>query len=248
MNAAVTALISPLGTWLAVSLLGLLLIRRHRVRAGVTIMSFAALWLCVWATPAASEWLEERVESQFPPLAVNAVPQAQAIVVLGGGIAPPTRTNPYANLAGAADRVWHAARLYNAGKAPLVLLSGGGDRRLGTNSEAEAMRTFAIDLGVPDSALVLESTSRTTHENATSSADVLKARGVQRILLVTSALHMSRALSEFRAVGLDVVPAATDHDSRVPLSLLRAWLPNAQSLDASARAFKEIAGGWVAGR
>lgn len=242
MNAVVTALLSPIGTWLAATILSILLVRRRWRRAGAVGAALAAIWLCIWATPAASEWLIRRVESPFPPLAVAAVPQAQAIVVLGGGISPPSLSQPYADLSAASDRVWHAARLQKAGKAPLVLLSGGSDSTVSTISEAEAMRTFIVDLGVPDSALILETDSRNTRGNALFSARLLRERHISRMLLVTSAMHMTRALAEFRAEGLDVVPIATDHTFATPLGTLRAWLPSAEALDGSGRAFKEIVG------
>jgi uncharacterized SAM-binding protein YcdF (DUF218 family) len=141
-----------------------------------------------------------------------------------------------------ADRVWHAARIYRAGKAPLILLSGGSDRDLDTTSEAAAMQVFLRDLGVPDAAMLLEEHSRTTHENAVNSAELLNARGIRRILLVTSALHMRRAVLEFEGQGLTVIPATTDVEAvAMPLTPLRL-LPDADALAGSARAFKELAG------
>ncbi len=77
------------------------------------------------------------------------------------------------DMGSAADRVWLAARLYKAGKAPLVLVSGGGDRAVYATSEAQAMRELLLDMGVPDAALVLEEDSRNTRENAVFSARVL---------------------------------------------------------------------------
>lgn len=242
MNAVVTALISPIGTWLAVTLLSIVLVRRRFVRTGAVGAALAAIWLCMWATPAASEWVIRRVESPFPPLTLATVAQAQAIVVLGGGMTPPSRSQPYGDLSRASDRVWHAARLQKAGKAPLVLLSGGSDPTVSIVAEAEAMRSFIVDLGVPDSALILEMESRNTRGNAKYSAKLLRERHISHIILVTSAMHMTRVLAEFRAEGLDVVPVATDHTFATPLGTLRAWLPAAEALDDSGRAFKEIVG------
>src|SRR5690606_3989740 len=108
-----------------------------------------------------------------------------------------------------ADRVWHAARLYHAGKAQRLLLSG-GTVRTGDGSEAEAMRRLLLDLGVPDEALGLEDASVNTSSNAARTAELLRAAGIDHILLVTSALHMPRARAAFERTGLTVFPAPTD--------------------------------------
>ena len=72
-------------------------------------------------------------------------------------------------------------------------------------------------------------------------ADILARRGINRILLVTSALHMPRSLALFEAQGLEVIPAATDHEV-TPLPGWRKWLPDTAALDGSSRAIKEIVG------
>jgi len=93
--------------------------------------------------------LRAQVEGAYPPLALAQVPQAQAIVLLGGGMRPAERAGQMPNMRSAADRVWLAARLYKAGKAPQVLVSGGGDRAVYATSEAQAMRELLLDMGVP---------------------------------------------------------------------------------------------------
>jgi uncharacterized SAM-binding protein YcdF (DUF218 family) len=72
---------------------------------------------------------------------------------------------------------------------------------------AEAMRDFLVELGVPSSDIILESRSRSTYENALQSARLLKDRGIRKIILVTEAAHMPRALGTFRKQGLEAVPA-----------------------------------------
>ena len=149
---------------------------------------------------------------------------------------------PYANLGAAADRVWHAARLYRAGKAPWILLSGGVDLSLALESEAKSMAGFIEDLGVSSSALILEEESRTTNENASFSAALLREKHMKHILLVTSALHMERAKRLFDKQGLQVEAIPTDYEATVrPVGLL-AYLPDAEALGNSARSMKELAG------
>ncbi|ADQ00062.1 YdcF family protein [Marinobacter adhaerens] len=145
----------------------------------------------------------------------------------------------YPNLESGADRVWHAARLFNASKAPLVLLTGGSDPS--HSAASEAMRQFMRDLRVPGQALVLESRSRNTSQNAEYSAEILTEQGVNRILLVTFAYHMPRAKALFEAQGLEVILVATDHEV-LSRPLWRSLLPETSALDGSSRVIKEIVG------
>ena len=251
LRGVVAALLSPLGTALALGLvsgvvLALASARRKRLRrvAGL-IGAFALAWLWLWSTPVASHGLRSWMEAQAGPESVRDVAPASIAVVLGGGMrGQRSASSAYPDLALAADRVWHAARLYHAGKAPLLLLSGGVVRP-DEGAEALAMQIFLRDLGVPDAAMLLEPRSTTTAENAAFSADMLRERGVQRVILVTSALHMRRARAVFEHAGLAVTPAPTDFESLGRKTVARDWIPSAEALGGSARAFKELLGSWL---
>jgi uncharacterized SAM-binding protein YcdF (DUF218 family) len=243
-----TALITPFGTGLLAGVLALLLAARGWPRLARGIGSAAVAWMWLWATPAVSTALLMQLEGVYPPLPLAAIPAASAAVVLGGAISPPSATRPFPDLHESSDRVWHAARLYHAGKAPLLVLSGGSNPDITPYSEAQAMQMLLHDLGVPDSAMLLEGASRTTQQNAEFSAALLKQRGVQDVLLVTSAMHMPRAKSLFETTGLRVLPVAIDYTGPVALGGWAAWLPDAGALEGSGRAFKEIVGRIVAAR
>ena len=244
INAFITFLIAPLGTaLLAWAVAGVLSLKGHKRLARV-LGVWAFVWLWCWSTPLASHWVRGQLEAQYPPLPLAGVPTAQAVVVLGGAMEPPDGVRPWPNLSQGADRVWHASRLFLAGKAPVVLLSGGSDLTEVAQPEALAMRQFMLDLGVPAAALLTEELSRNTRQNAEMSAKLLRERGIQKVLLVTSALHMRRAVKLFEQQGLEVHAVATDHEvgsrnGRLP------WLPDANSLDGSARAIKEFVGYWA---
>ncbi|HSQ25815.1 MAG TPA: YdcF family protein [Anaerolineales bacterium] len=141
----------------------------------------------------------------------EALPSAEVAVVLGGGTLSADFPRNSVEVNGAGDRVLYAAQLYQQGKVERLLLSGGF---LGWNprntSPAQDMAILLKDLGIPEGALWLEPDSRNTYENAAFSAKILKQNGIQKILLVTSAWHMQRAVKLFEAQGLDVVPAPVD--------------------------------------
>jgi uncharacterized SAM-binding protein YcdF (DUF218 family) len=221
-----------------------LLFRRRVLGGGLALAGLAWLWL--WSTPLFSDWVRGTLEGQYAPAALEATPAADAIVVLGGAVQPVVPPRLFPDLGSASDRVWHGARLFHAGKAPLLVLSGGAlPWRAEDGPESRAMLAFVTDLGVPQEHVLIESQSATTRENASETARMLTEHGVSRVLLVTSALHMRRAEAAFHAVGLDVVPAATDHEAVEQARTALDYLPDAQALAGSSRAFKEILGLFV---
>jgi uncharacterized SAM-binding protein YcdF (DUF218 family) len=118
--------------------------------------------------------------------------------------------------------------------------------------EAPAMQDLLTSWGVPADSVLLESTSANTYENATHTAEIVEKRGVGRVLLVTSALHMRRALATFRSVGVDAVPVATDYQVVQGSTTLLDLLPSAGALDGSTAAIREYVGyivydwrGWI---
>ncbi len=239
MDKVVTALISPLGTALLFAGLALLLGLGGRSRRALFLGACASAWLLAWSLPITSNAVSSYLENQHPPVAVESLPKAGAIVVLGGGVAATGLPSHPVDMGNASDRVWHSARLYHGDRAPLVLTSGGA--RSGIMPEAEAMALLLVDFGVPDNAILREPISRNTRQNASHSAQILARNSVDTILLVTSAAHMERSKRHFEREGLTVIPAATDYESRAAV-YASPWLPSSAALDASARALKELAG------
>lgn len=236
----VISLLSPLGTALLGLLFALLLAWLGCLRMARRLALVAGIWLLFWSLPVVSHGLRSWLESPYPAQATEQVPEAQAIVVLGGGIRPAEQLNQVPDLGSAADRMWLAARLYKAGKAQTLLLSGGGDPAVSATSEARAMQELLLDMGVPERAMVLEEGSRNTRENAANCARILQGKGIRKVLLVTSALHMPRAKVLFERQGLEVVTVAADHEARQRFSGVD-WLPSADALEGSSRAIKEMA-------
>ena len=147
-----------------------------------------------------------------------------------------------------------ALRIYRAGKAPLIIISGGNQPwQACAIPEAKPIADVLVGLGVPLSAVVLETESRNTRENAVNTAAIFKAQGWRTGLLVTSGAHMPRALAAFQKLGLGLVPAATDIQAGPPeFDSLLDLLPDAGALARTTSAIKEMIGllvyhwlGWV---
>ncbi len=253
LNKTVFGLLNPMAFGLLLLLAGVIFGLRRWRRTGLAFSTAALAWFSIWSFGFFFPNLKTDLESIYPPQRAEEMPTADAIVLLGGGMSANTNTLVYAELHQAADRVWHAARLWKAGKAPVIITSG--------ENEALASVPFLLDLGVPKSAIVVEPDARNTEENAKLVIEWLKTQKTdgtapRRVLLVTSAWHMRRALLMFeRAVAkatassylqIEIIPAATDYDGLVckgPFMYLDLF-PSSDVVYDRSRVLKEILGYW----
>ena len=97
---------------------------------------------------------------------------------------------------------------------------------------------------VPKDAILIEGGSENTRQNATMSYEKLAPRGIRKILLVTSAMHMPRASAVFRKAGFEVIPAPADFRTGWQRDVL-GLLPNGESLGHSQQAVHEWLGLWI---
>lgn len=196
----------------------------------LAVTGLVALWLL--STPVIADVLT-RLAERYPPLDLTRPVRGEAIVILGGGTA---RTAPeYGGAAaglGLLERVSYGA--YVARRTGLPVLVSGSAR------EALAMRaTLSRDFGI--TARWVNGASRDTFDDAQLSARLLKADGIERIVLVTSSNHEWRAAHEFMSTGLAVEPAPV-HVWAPAARELRDFLPDAVGLLRSSEALHEIVG------
>jgi uncharacterized SAM-binding protein YcdF (DUF218 family) len=241
-----TVLAMPLTLLLLVQLCALALLAAGYRRSGFLAAVTAGLVLWIASMPVTARWALASLETRYPAVGVEALAPADVAIVLGGALALPNESNPYPDLKEGSDRVLQAFRLYAGGKARRVLLSGGHVFASADPAEADVMRDLLISWGVPKDAILVESDSGTTAENAARSAEIWRKEGFSTGLLVTSAFHMPRALAAFRKAGLPVEPASTDarsggFDPPWPLSIL----PDPAALEATGDVIKEWLGIWV---
>jgi len=131
--------------------------------------------------------------------------QAAAVVVLGAKVLADGRASPALE-----RRVEAAAELFHQRLSRLIIFSGGAFGAL--PAEAKVMQRLAQELDVPASACLLEDQSHTTEENARFTAELLRARGIQQVLLVTDGFHLLRAVRLFRREGVATIPVASKRE------------------------------------
>ena len=119
-------------------------------------------------------------------------PSERVAIVFGAGLRRDGTPTPILR-----DRVETAADLYFSGKVEKILMSG--DNRFVEYNEPESMRQYALSLGVPDSALVLDYAGRRTYDTCYRAKAIF---GAERALLVTQKFHLPRALFICNALGL----------------------------------------------
>lgn len=192
-------------TWIWICMLAtaVLLFCRQTVARGhiarITSALGAAL-LYAFSTPPVSANLAAILEQAYPPFEQSRGAAFDAIVVLTGDLSPKAGMRPVTELNfSTLQRTICGVDAYLMAVAPKLLLSGGATSGLDF-VDAREMALFAKRLSVPDHAMVLEESSRNTYESAKEVRRILGARA--SVLLVTSAMHLPRAMRLFETQGL----------------------------------------------
>lgn len=160
------------------------------------------------------------------------VPEADAIVLLGGGMGYHQKCGA-PEMYNGADRVWVAAKLWKAGKAKTITLSG-------WYVEGSTIPLLK-DLGVDTDACVFFPEARNTEEES----KMINELGAKKILLVTSAWHMPRARMLFERRGFEVVSCPADFEATAVAEKDREFgdfFPDADSLNRNSFCVKEWVG------
>lgn len=110
-----------------------------------------------------------------------------------------------------ASRLDHALALWEQQRAPLIAVTGGkmeGDRF----TEAATSRRYLVDRGVPREAILAEETGRSTWESLSNLAPVLRAEGIESVVVVSNGYHLQRSLLTIRELGFRAVGDGTSRD------------------------------------
>jgi len=200
--------------------------RTERAARWYFALVLAGYWIL--ASPACAERLVRWEGGAYRPVASAAEARgARTVVVLGAGNYSIQSRGLSINQVSweGALRLLEGARLYRLLDHPTIIVSGGvTGREPGAASEADAMRTAIVGLGVTPEHVVIEAESKNTRDEARIIGRML-AELRQPIVLVTSPTHMSRSLAVFRAAGLDAIPSVSAYKSEHALEQYR-WAPS----------------------
>ena len=208
--------------------LGLLALARILDQRAARPLAVAALALWLLYTLAGNVWFGSAVQAWLQRGYGTLDPFGQgrfdAVLVLGGGVEVSGEGAPALTAAG--DRVVLAARLYRAGRTPVLVASGpylplAGGRAIST---AAATALIWRQLGVPEESIVLLEGPRTTTDEVLALKTTAAERGWHRVGLLTSAWHLRRAMGLCRRSGVEATPLPSDV-VRLPRAQLRLVVP-----------------------
>lgn len=232
----------PLGITFILFLAGAVLRRRFLCWCAMVV-----LW--VTAMPVTGDFVMRAAEGWEVRRIAGEMPKADAIVVLSGGLILAPGNPPVSELQNV-NRFLGGIELYRAGRAPLLVFTGGRvPWRPLAEPEGQIMIASAVDLGIPkEHMLTTDKVVNTAEEAAAVTAlleSLVSVSEPPRILLVTSAYHMRRSLLLFRRHNLEVIPFPVDFQvSHGKERTFLDYLPRAEGLRNTERAFREFYGYW----
>jgi SanA protein len=176
----------------------------------VLVVGVAALGFVVWTLTAR---YERAIYTQ-----AQAVPAAPVALVFGAGYWPDGTPSDIMM-----DRVAAAVELYRAGKVRKLILSG--DNRFLNYNEPGKMKEYALSLGCPADAIVLDYAGRRTYDTCYRARDIF---GQREVILVTQRYHLPRALYVCEGLGMQAVGYAADR--REYVHIREYWLREVPAL------------------
>lgn len=204
-------LLQPAGfVWLLLIILGILQWRARLRRWAWAMFGVVALFSIAGGTPLA-EWLLRALERPYATQKIDELPVVDAVLVLGGFLAREAHEPAGMDLAQSADRLMAGIELVRRGKARHLVMSGGSyivDGKV--RAEADDAEPWIQRWNLLNSPILRLPICTNTRDEAVALAKMMKERGWEKVLLVTSAWHMRRSEAVFRSTGVSVIPVACD--------------------------------------
>jgi uncharacterized SAM-binding protein YcdF (DUF218 family) len=191
-------------------------------RKGIFVILTAFLLLYIFSITPVADFFLYPLEKDYSFLTADSLDQANKIVLLLGGREADVL------------RGYEVVRLSHKMNNQAQVIISGTD-----NEEAVGLLDSFINRGIDKDNLVIEGRSRNTFENV---QNIMEITEQESFFLVTSAYHMNRSLKEFKKMGCEPIPAATDFRRRGGKYTVFDYLPNSRNLRNIDLAFHEYAG------
>ena len=216
-------IIQPLALlWLMCLLMTYRAFRQKQWGSAISLALFSLIFFVVGATPVPT-LLVERLEAPYVGQSWQTIPEADAIIILGGSIGRSKDDLIGFNAKREVDRIITGFELARRGKAKALIFGGGiGTRGNDVPTEGEIMKDWYGWSGGSLPTIVLPP-SINTHDEARSTQSIMEQNQWTKALLVTSANHMTRAAATFRTAGVEVIPVACDFEASSYRLRTGAW-------------------------
>lgn len=239
LNKILPSLFLPLGLVIVLLVYAIFRTKRWPVVIALLILYGASI-------PVVGDRFLNSLESRYPVVAPGQVETADAIVVLGGIFGPPAPEGMLSNLSESGERLEGGIVLSQLGKAPWLVFTGGRlpwEKR--TTLEGESSKAEAVLRGVPAKKIMVTREVGNTADEARAVADLIREHDWHRVILVTTAWHMPRAVLLFKRAGVDCVIFPVDFrtDPARAVTLLD-FIPKAEALHNTETALREYYGYW----
>lgn len=243
---------APSNLLVVLVLLGLFCGVTRFARAGRRLAASAALLLLIIGIVPIGTVMLHVLEERFPTLP-HAGLDPKGIIVLGGAMDEVLgASRGQVSMDEAGERMTEGVTLARLYPNARLVFSGGSNAFFGRNvTEASEAKHLWTDLGVSPERITLEDKSRNTYENALFTRDLVAPLPGERWLLVTSAYHMPRAYSLFRAAGFPVTAFPVDYRSEAHYGQMRPMREIAVGLhyfDVATREWIGLAAYWLTGK
>lgn len=230
--------------WLVLTFLCVAHLRRRRWRP-LCLTGAAWLLLTVTAALPVPHLLIASLEQEWPPVDLAALPECDAIMVLGGTVEPSVKEPAGIHFHGGADRIFTALTLARTGKGETLIIGGGAFKTTdgGLVSEADSAREWIGRWSLTTVPVLSLGNCADTHDEAVKVAALARQNGWRHVALVTSAWHMRRTQAVFAKAG---VPVPCNYESTPMRGRPLNWLqiPNAKHLELFELWMHEVIGWW----
>lgn len=197
--------------------------RRKQWRSAFALLLITIAFFVIGATPT-SALLAQKLEKPYVLTDWDAVPEADAIVILGAALGRSSADLNGFNLKRETDRIITGFELARREKAKALVLGGGkGKPSEGIKSEGEHMQTWFESWGVASVPTFVLPGNLNTYQEALGTKKLIEEQNWDSILLVTSGTHMARAEAVFHTAGVNVIPVACDFEGASYLERTGGW-------------------------